>query len=120
MPTSSAEIPKGSISYSGLLKSRSEGKSRSDPVNWGVTDVLVVSKNADAAALKPFLDYIYQTKIQGQFDENEGFTPLEKSEVTLPAFNNPFDKLFVKITEVSRFDPLLSRLQPASGAAQDR
>ncbi len=75
------------------------------PVNWGVTDVLVVSKTANAAALKPFLDYIYQPQIQARFDENEGFTPLEKTEATLPAFNNPFDKLFVKMTEVSRFDP---------------
>jgi multiple sugar transport system substrate-binding protein len=98
-----AEIPKGSIDYS--VAQIPVGVPGVTPVNWGVTDVLVVSKNADAAALKPFLDYIYQTKIQGKFDENEGFTPLETSEVSLPAFNNPFDKLFVKMTEVSRFDP---------------
>jgi multiple sugar transport system substrate-binding protein len=98
-----AEIPAGSLDYS--VAQIPVGAPGVTPVNWGVTDVLVVSKSANAAALKPFLDYIYQPQIQARFDENEGFTPLEKNEATLPAFNNSFDRLFVKMTEVSRFDP---------------
>jgi multiple sugar transport system substrate-binding protein len=74
-------------------------------VPWGVTDVLVVNKGVKSAAIKPFLDYLYQPQVQAQFDENEGFVPIEKSEAKLPAFNNATMREFVKMLSIARFDP---------------
>jgi multiple sugar transport system substrate-binding protein len=78
------------------------------PVNWGVTDVLVVSKSANTAQLQPFLDYIYGPKVQAKFDTNEGFVPLEKSEAAMPQFKNPVTQQFVSMLEDARFDPMNS------------
>lgn len=99
-----ADIPAGGPSY-GVVPVP-VATSTTTPVNWGVTDVLVVSKQASAAALKPFLDYIYSPAVQAQFDQNEGFVPLEKSEALLPQFQTATTKQFVKMLGVARFDPM--------------
>ncbi|HUB69992.1 MAG TPA: sugar ABC transporter substrate-binding protein [Acidimicrobiales bacterium] len=98
-----AEIPKGTVKWG--VERIPVGAPGIPGVNWGVTDVLVINKNVQASSLKPFLDYIYQTDIQAKWDAAEGFTPLEQSELTYPAFDNPVEKLFVQMTKVSRFDP---------------
>jgi multiple sugar transport system substrate-binding protein len=98
-----AEIPKGTVNYG--VERIPVGAPGIPGVNWGVTDVLVINKNVQASSLKPFLDYIYKTNTQAKWDAIEGFTPLEKSELTYPAFDNPIQKLFVQMTTVSRFDP---------------
>jgi multiple sugar transport system substrate-binding protein len=77
------------------------------PVTWGVTDTLVIGKNANVPVVRKFVDYIYQPSVRTKFDVNEGFLPLLKSQVSLPAFTkNPAVRSFVKLLPNSRFDPL--------------
>jgi multiple sugar transport system substrate-binding protein len=77
------------------------------PVTWGVTDTLIVGKNANVPVVRKFVDYIYQPSVRTKFDVNEGFLPLLKSQVNLPQFTgNPAVKSFVKLLPYSRFDPL--------------
>jgi multiple sugar transport system substrate-binding protein len=77
------------------------------PVTWGVTDTLVIGKNANVPLVRKFIDYIYQPSVRTTFDVNEGFLPLLKSQVRLPQFTgNPAVRSFVKLLPYSRFDPL--------------
>jgi multiple sugar transport system substrate-binding protein len=77
------------------------------PVTWGVTDTLIIGKNANVPVVKKFIDFIYQPAVRTKFDTNEGFLPLLKSQVNLPAFTkNPAVRQFVKLLPYSRFDPL--------------
>jgi len=77
------------------------------PVTWGVTDTLIIGKNANVPVVKKFIDFIYKPSVRTTFDTNEGFLPLLKSQVNLPAFTkNPAVKAFVKLLPYSRFDPL--------------
>lgn len=98
-----ADLPAG-LSY-GTSEVPVENKSVT-PVNWGVTDVLVVSKDAVSSQLKPFLDFIYSPAVQAKFDTNEGFVPLEKSEAAMPQFKNAATQEFVKMLTTARFDPM--------------
>lgn len=77
------------------------------PITWGVTDTLVIGKNANVPVVRKFIDYIYQPSVRTKFDVNEGFLPLLKSQVNMPEFTkNPAIKSFVKLLPDSRFDPL--------------
>jgi multiple sugar transport system substrate-binding protein len=77
------------------------------PVTWGVTDTLIVGKNANLPVVKKFLDFIYKPSVRTTFDTQEGFLPLLRSQINLPAFTkNPAIKAFVKLLPNSRFDPL--------------
>ena len=77
------------------------------PVVWGVTDTLIISKKANPALVKAFIDAIYQTKVRTTFDVNEGFLPLLKSQSTAPEFaSDPVASAFIKMFPNARFDPL--------------
>lgn len=82
-------------------------KAGMQPVTWSVTDTLVVSKNANLPVASKFIDFIYRPGVRTQFDVQEGFLPLLKSQQNLPAFTkNPAIKQFVDLLPNSRFDPL--------------
>ncbi len=77
------------------------------PVAWGVTDTLVISKKADPAITKAFIDHIYSTAARTQLDVNEGLLPLLTSQATLPEFTgDPVTQSFVAQLASFRFDPL--------------
>lgn len=76
------------------------------PVTWGVTDTLVVGKNADPARVKAVITCIYQPRVRTELDINEGFVPVLQSQVTDPAFADPKIQAFIKTLETARFDPL--------------
>jgi multiple sugar transport system substrate-binding protein len=76
------------------------------PVTWGVTDTLVVGKNANIPVVKKFISFIYQASYRTTFDTNEGFLPLLTSQQSLPQFSDPVTTSFVKQLARSRFDPL--------------
>ena len=77
------------------------------PVVWGVTDTLMISKKANPALVKAFIDAIYATKVRTTFDVNEGFLPLLKSQATASEFaNDPVASAFIKMFPNARFDPL--------------
>jgi multiple sugar transport system substrate-binding protein len=77
------------------------------PVGWGVTDTLVIGKNADAAITRAFIDHIYTTEARTEFDVNEGLLPLLISQASLPEFNeDAVTAAFVTQLPTFRFDPL--------------
>lgn len=77
------------------------------PVVWGVTDTLIISKKADPALVKAFIDHIYQTDVRTKFDVQEGFLPLLTSQSTAPEFAaDPVASAFIKMFPNARFDPL--------------
>jgi multiple sugar transport system substrate-binding protein len=76
------------------------------PVTWGVTDTLVVSKNAPVEVAKKFIAYIFSTDVRNEFDEKEGMLPVLKSQASNPFFAEPNIKAFIDMLPVSQFDPL--------------
>lgn len=77
------------------------------PVTWGVTDTLVIGKDADPAIAKAFIDSIYQTAVRTEFDVNEGLLPVLESQADDPAFTgDPVTAAFVAMMPTARFDPL--------------
>ena len=76
------------------------------PVTWGVTDTLVVGKNADPARAKAVIDCIYQPSVRTEFDTAEGLLPVLSSQASDPAFADPKIQAFAKSLETARFDPL--------------
>ncbi|MBV9278701.1 MAG: sugar ABC transporter substrate-binding protein [Chloroflexi bacterium] len=75
------------------------------PVTWGVTDVFIISKKANATLIKPFIDYFFSPKMHAQFDINEGNLPLTRSEAKLKPFQTPLQRSFIKSLSSARFDP---------------
>lgn len=74
---------------------------------WGVTDTLVISKKANPAIVKAFIDQIYSTKARTTFDLNEGLVPLLKSQASVPEFaNDKIQSAFIAMMPNARFDPL--------------
>ena len=77
------------------------------PVLWGVTDTLIISKKANPALVKAFIDHIYQTDVRTKFDVQEGFLPLLTSQASAPEFAaDPVASAFIKMFPNARFDPL--------------
>jgi multiple sugar transport system substrate-binding protein len=76
------------------------------PVTWGVTDTLVVSKNAPVEAARRFIAYIFSTEVRNEFDEKEGMLPVLRSQASNPFFTEPNIKAFIDMLPVSQFDPL--------------
>ena len=76
------------------------------PVTWGVTDTLVIGRNADPAVAKAFIDWIYDADRRTEFDVKEGLLPVLRSQVTDPAFSTPVMASFVRMLDNARFDPL--------------
>ena len=56
------------------------------PVTWGVTDTLVICKNAPAEAGKKFIAHIFSTDVRNEFDIAEGMLPVLMSQADNPAF----------------------------------
>ena len=74
---------------------------------WGVTDTLVISKKANPAIVKAFIDQIYSTKARTTFDVNEGLVPLLLSQAKVPEFaNDKIQSAFISMMPNARFDPL--------------
>lgn len=76
------------------------------PVTWGVTDTLVISKDAPADLARAFIAHIYQKDVRTEFDVNEGLLPVLTSQSTDPVFAEPTMKAWVDMLDVARFDPL--------------
>lgn len=76
------------------------------PVTWGVTDTLVISKNAPVEASRKFIAYIFSPEVRNEFDEGEGMLPVLKSQADNPAFTgDPNVKAFMDMLPTSQFDP---------------
>ena len=74
---------------------------------WGVTDTLVISKKANPALVKAFIDQIYSPAARTTFDINEGLIPLLKSQSSEAEFaNDKVQSAFVQMMPNARFDPL--------------
>ena len=74
---------------------------------WGVTDTLVISKKANPALVKAFIDQIYSTKARTTLDVNEGLIPLLKSQASVSEFaNDKVQTAFISMMPTARFDPL--------------
>lgn len=76
------------------------------PVTWGVTDTLVVGKNAQADLVKAFLDHIYTPATRTEFDKNEGLLPVLRSQASDTAFADANSAQWIASLDVARFDPL--------------
>ena len=76
------------------------------PVTWGVTDTLVIGKNADPARAKAVITCIYQPQVRTEFDVAEGLLPVLQSQVSDPAFADPRIQAFAQSLQTARFDPL--------------
>jgi len=77
-----------------------------DSVTWGVTDTLVVGKNADPARVKAVITCMYQPQVRTELDTNEGFVPVLQSQVDDPAFADPKMQTFIQTLASARFDPV--------------
>jgi multiple sugar transport system substrate-binding protein len=75
-------------------------------VTWGVSDTLVIGKNANIPVVNKFISFIYQPSYRTTFDVNEGFLPLLAAQQSLPEFSDPATAAFIKLLPQSRFDPL--------------
>ena len=72
-----------------------------------MTDTLVISKKADPALVKAFIDHIYQTDVRTEFDVQEGFLPVLTSQASAPEFAaDPVASAFIEMFPNARFDPL--------------
>jgi multiple sugar transport system substrate-binding protein len=77
-----------------------------DPVTWGVTDTLVISKDAPADLAKLFIDHIYRPEARTEFDVNEGLLPVLSSQADDEAFADANSQAWMAMLENARFDPL--------------
>jgi multiple sugar transport system substrate-binding protein len=77
-----------------------------DPVTWGVTDTLVIAKDAPSELAKAFIDHIYRTEARTEFDVNEGLLPVLQSQADDPAFADDNSQAWMAMLENARFDPL--------------
>ena len=76
------------------------------PITWGVTDTLVVGKNAKPELVKAFLDHIYKPEARTEFDTNEGLLPVLRSQASDPKFADENSKQWMASLDTARFDPL--------------
>lgn len=81
-------------------------KAGADSVTWGVTDTLVIGKNADPARAKAVITCIYQPAVRTLFDVEIGGMPIMKSQASDPAFADPRTQVFIKSLDTARFDPM--------------
>ena len=77
-----------------------------DAVTWGVTDTLVISKDAPADLAKLFIDHIYRTEARTAFDVQEGLLPVLTSQADDEAFADANSQAWISMLENARFDPL--------------
>jgi len=80
-----------------------------DRGTYGVTDSIILFENSEnkEAAWK-FLDYIFTTDKRAEFDENEGFLPVNAEESALPLFADNADlKEFTGLLPDARFAPVI-------------
>jgi multiple sugar transport system substrate-binding protein len=81
-----------------------------DRGTYGVTDSIILfenSQNKDTAW--KFLDYIFTTDKRVEFDENEGFLPVNAEEAKMPMFAENADlKAFAELLPDARFAPVIA------------
>ena len=77
-----------------------------DPVTWGVTDTLVISKDAPADLARLFIDHIYKSETRTEFDVNEGLLPVLQSQGSSAEFSDDNSQAWLNMLENARFDPL--------------
>jgi multiple sugar transport system substrate-binding protein len=80
-----------------------------DRGTYGVTDSIIMfenSQNKDTAW--KFLDYIFSTEKRVEFDQNEGFLPVNAEEAAMPMFaDDPDLKAFAALLPDARFAPVI-------------
>jgi multiple sugar transport system substrate-binding protein len=80
-----------------------------DRGTYGVTDSIIMfenSQNKDTAW--KFLDYIFSTEKRVEFDQNEGFLPVNAEEAAMPMFADDADlKAFAALLPDARFAPVI-------------
>jgi multiple sugar transport system substrate-binding protein len=78
-----------------------------DPVNWGVTDTLIMSKDACVPVAGRFIEFMYMPEHRVAFSKEIGDLPVTKDAAADPYFaNDPLNKQFIALLPTARFDPL--------------
>lgn len=77
-----------------------------DPVTWGVTDTLVISKDAPTDIARAFIDHIYRSEARTEFDLAEGLLPVLQSQAGDDAFADDNAQAWMEMLGNARFDPL--------------
>jgi multiple sugar transport system substrate-binding protein len=80
-----------------------------DRGTYGVTDSIIMFENSqNKETAWKFLDYIFTTEKRAEFDENEGFLPVNAEEAQMPLFAENADlKAFTDLLADARFAPVI-------------
>jgi multiple sugar transport system substrate-binding protein len=77
------------------------------PVNWGVTDTLIMSKDACVPVAAKFIEFMYRPEHRVAFSQEVGDLPVTQDAAQDPAFTeDPITRGFVELLPTARFDPL--------------
>ena len=81
-----------------------------DRGTYGVTDSIILFENSrNKETAWKFLDYIFTTDKRVEFDENEGFLPVNAEEAKMPMFAENADlKAFAELLPDARFAPVIA------------
>lgn len=72
----------------------------------GVTDALIVSKDAEPELVRAFFDVAFTLERRTQFDRAEAFLPVLNAQLDLPEFKEPPMDSFAATLPDARWDPL--------------
>ena len=68
------------------------------PVNWGVTDTLIMSKDACIPVATKFIEFMYRPEYRTAFSKEVGDMPVTKDAAPNPMFtDDPITKMFVDL-----------------------
>jgi multiple sugar transport system substrate-binding protein len=77
------------------------------PINWGVTDTLIMSKDACIPVATKFIEFMYRAENRTEFSKQVGDMPVTQDAATNPIFtDDPITAMFVDLLPTARFDPL--------------
>jgi multiple sugar transport system substrate-binding protein len=92
-----------------------------DRGTYGVTDSIIMfenSQNKDTAW--KFMDYLFTTEKRAEFDENEGFLPVNAQEAAMPLFADNADlKAFTDLLPSARFAPVIAGWEEMAAATSN-
>ncbi len=77
------------------------------PVDWGVTDTLIMSKSACVPVASKFIEFMYQPKYRVPFSKEIGDLAVTKDAAADPFFTqDPISKQFIALQPTAHYDPL--------------
>jgi multiple sugar transport system substrate-binding protein len=92
-----------------------------DRGTYGVTDSIIMfenSQNKDTAW--KFMDFLFTTEKRAEFDENEGFLPVNAEEAAMPLFADNADlKAFTDLLPSAQFAPVIAGWEEMAAATSN-